>query len=619
MTAVISIRKIALTLCCTLLLTACIAEDVSMPEADRTPERSMLLELNVRASADEDGSTAAAEAEPEAYESKLHSIRIYAYTRGELVVHHHIADIDEAAAIPYTFLMDIAAKTTKEQPVNFYVIANEEGLSGLSATLKDDMSEDALNGLTFGTLNDLTDTTSMKMPNITKASYWIDMSDESSKPADGDKYPDHAGHTAVARVYKDNNGVIGDELTTTDEKGNTVSAGSIPFLLERPTSKLRIFAASLDANTNNKMTIVSAKLIGGQAPTSSWLFAHSDAALLAREYETIDEVEITLSDESTKTTGCKYFDPDNKNDAGMRTDKTYYTEVTSRAYYPLEIPFGSEPANWESPTYYDTSGNIVTDGTGQAKGNILEIKYSFDGGVTTRTGKVYLPPMKRNHYYAVYCLMNNGGQFTIEYTVAEWEHDDDTTTNNDDWELDFAYPSYSPLFPAKYSSLSDALEAAEDGSLPNPQCWYVSTPTSKFDGCFTAKFVITAPVGVEVSPTVDKPGVDVEIWKGTEDNEYRVMEVDEDGIQTTTPVATMTVCDSSDPYILVVRPNGTAYDNGEGEAFTFNLMISWRPTWDVTESLLLLINQGANGGVLWKGSGDKTNMIEIEYLTGAPE
>ncbi len=582
--------NIILTVCCVMLLTACIAEDPSSIGGYQDGENSMLLELNVNSRTVDANGNVLTEIEPEGYEKQLYSLRIYAYTNGELVGHHYIPNVAKDAVIPYSFLMDVTAKTTAVQPIDFYVIANEAGLGGLSASLTAEMKESVLNNMTFASLNLPSNISEMKMPNILKMRYWIDMSDEASKLAEADKYPDHAGHTIAARVYKsDANGNKGDELT--DSEGNPTA--NIPFNLERPTSKLRIFAASLDETAD--MTIVSAVLKGGTSPASAWLIPHSDRELQDRTYQTINEVQFNLTAESK--TKCKYFDPNNKDNNSERLDDANYTEITGRAYYPHEIPFGSDVKKWNEPTYYNAAGNVVTDGSGTVKGNVLEIKYSFDGGVTTRTGTVYLPPLKRNHYYAVYCLMNNSGRFTIEYAVADWDHADNGTN---DWTLDYSYPSYSPLFPISATSLEDALKK---NLFVNPQCWPVAYDSADpFKGCFTAKFVITAPNDVEVTPSVDHTGIDVEIWQGG--NKI----TNSDGTNATH----MGCCSKDNPYTIVLRPNSDAV------AGKFNLMISWKPTWNNATTHLLLINQGSGDSRLWPDSGLETDMIEVECLTQAP-
>ncbi len=592
-----------------LMLSGCVREDLSSSEDYQGDEKSMLLELNLKSRIVDASGNILTEVAPEEHEQRLHTLRIYAYTNSELVAYHFIPNIEEESALPYGFLVDVIAKSTTLQPVDFYVIANEAGLSGVTFT--ENMQEDDLNNMTFNSLNGLNDLPNMKMPNIAKMRYWIDMSNESSKLADAVKYPEHKGHTTVARVYNaKEDGSLGDEVTTTDAGGNTGSCGVVTFGLERPTSKLRIYAASLD-DESSKLTIVSAKLVGNHAPSSAWVIPHTDEQLKARAYQTIEDVGFDISDAAK--TGCAIFDPNEKENQSERLDSENYTEVTARAYYPHEIPFGSDPANWAVPTYYNADGDVVpadTEGA-IAKGNILEIQYTFDGGVTTRTGVVYLPPMKRNHYYTIFCLMNNSGRFTIEYTVADWDH----ITETNDWDLNYEYPSYSPFFPIGFASLNNAIENLGP-EMPTPQCWYVADPDNSdnlrydpqnpFAGCFKTKFVVTAPEDITLTPTINNVNVNVEIW--------------EDSTETTSGYARImngadyatTITARQEAYILVVRPKQAAAGQ------TVDLMVSWVPKWDDTESFLLLVNQGTGDGTLWADSGEETNMLRIKCLSKAP-
>ena len=87
-----------------------------------------------------------------------------------------------------------------------------------------------------------------------------------------------------------------------------------------------------------------------------------------------------------------------------RKNPENYTPVLAVPFYPFENPFGS--GDWSLP---DAEG----------RGNVLRIDYTFGGEV--RSGTVYLPPMLRNHYYAVCCLMRNDGKIAVEYLVADWD------------------------------------------------------------------------------------------------------------------------------------------------------------------------------------------------------
>ncbi len=573
-----NILKSLFALCsCVLLMTGCFKE----PFAATEEKDEILLNLSVNTRmVDEDGNVLD-EIAPEAYESNIKTLRIYAFTNRALVGHEFIEDFSETPTLPYNFMMHVASKSTTTQSVDFFVIANEAGLGG--ATFRETTSYETLENMTFSNITGLgqsTDLTGLSMPNVSKQSFILDM--EANKQPDLTKYPEHEGHTVVGQVWHAN---------ADGTKGELVENAVIPFMLHRPTGKFRIFAASLDETAT--MTILSASLVEKQSPSIAYVMPHteSDIKTLIDDFEPMSTVPITITDEA-RNKGCKYFAGD-KNNRADRLDDANYTEVTARAYYPHELPYGSEI--WSTAAYYDESGNAVTTG-GTQKGNVLHIKYSFDGGVTSRDGTVYLPPIKRNTYYAIYCLMNNTGKLTIEYKVMDWNH-----TSDNDWDMDFEYPSYSALYHVDATSFQDAVTRGLCQAT-NPECW-IAEPTTDdpYKGCFVAKFDFTGPDGATVVPAF-KEALDTEIG----------VEIYHKGS------AANTITADPDPYTLVIRPKGG--EAGLKENKTIRFAISWNAAWNNEETVLLLINQGLGGeGTLWKDSGDETNVIEIDCYTSKPK
>ncbi len=565
----------ALSTALLLAATGCIREDFP---TDCPEPKDVVLQISVNAGAP---LATKATVAPEDYEAEIHSLRIYAFTQN-LLVGHFDSKTDGMISNNngvVNFFMHVEAHTTSLQQVDFYVIANEEGLKG--TTFTENMTKAQLEGLTFSSIAGASNPTEMEMPNVAKATYTLDMSDEESEIINEGEHKDHM---KVDAIYPGAYTTVPTDVTPVN---------SITFNLERPTAKLRVFAASLDNSATSKLTILSAALVNNQAPARGYVMPHTEAELKDHEYETINRVEMELSSAAT-TTGCVYFDKS----ASDCTEETKYTEVLSRAYYPHEIPYGSEGSAdaWKSPTYYDNDGNIVAAG-GTAKGNVLEIVYSFDGGTTTRTGTVYLPPLRRNHYYAVYCLMNNAGQFTIEYRVVAWNHN----ASDHEWnDLNFEYPAYSPLFPYEATSLEDAHTS---GLFTNPECSTGNRDSSgdQFAGCFVAKFLFRGPSGIELTPTLlDAPSTfSIKVYKSND-------------MSNPLPDNKITEPDSDNPYVLVVGPPEAPDYN----TTSVSLGISWFPSWDPNTSFLLLINQGSGDERLWPGSGDETNKIEIDYSVG---
>ena len=234
----------------------------------------------------------------------------------------------------------------------------------------------------------------------------------------------------------------------------------------------------------------------------------------------------------------------------QRKDPENYTPVLNAPYYPFENPWGSNIWNVK----------------GDEQGNVLQIDYSFGEG-DARTGLVYLPPIERNRYYTVCCLMHNDGKITVEYTVADWE--------GETYPIEFDYPSYdNPITPWGSSSLPE-----EGDKYPQPTVYFNSDKTSA-TGSYSFSFKMTGPTGQKWTPTLDNPDFAVSVYQnGTEITDANKW------------VA------SPDAYEIRVR--ALKADNiGE----TVSLGISYRPSWlGENETLMLLIN-GLTNNLKWEGS-----------------
>ena len=243
-----------------------------------------------------------------------------------------------------------------------------------------------------------------------------------------------------------------------------------------------------------------------------------------------------------------------------RKNPENYTPVLAVPFYPFENPFGS--GDWSLP---DAEG----------RGNVLRIDYTFGGEV--RSGTVYLPPMLRNHYYAVFCLMRNDGKIAVEYLVADW---DDAPAWDD---MEFAYPTYdNPLMPLS-GSVAD---------MKNPTVYCSLNDTNPEAGDFSVRFRMTAPAQQEWKATLmDASPADFEV------------RVYQGGEEVTNPTA------SEEWYTITVRAL-----NPDMVGQTVRLGIAITPTWLAPgETTLLLIN-GLTDAIAWPDSGNMPEYIEIEQI-----
>ena len=460
------------------------------------------LNVGTRAVSETDGT-------PADVESAIHTLRVYAFVGGQPAGHYFTNNVED---LPHTFFMDLTFYSATTQEVDFYVVANEGAMltrgAGAPTKLSETTSESQLKAFWF---TELQDVTTYGLPMFCKQSETLDFTKVSDKTPND---PDHAGHTLLDYDIK--------------------------FELQRPVGKLGVFAAKPQGETG-ELRIKALTMKASGTLTRNYLMPQSEETLKGITSIVGDFQLEVVGDAVTAVLANDITDE-------QRKDPEYYTPVLDAPFYPFENPWGSSAWNVK----------------GDEKGNVLQVDYSFGEG-DARTGLVYLPPIKRNHYYTVYCLMHNDGKITVEYTVADWE--------GETYPIVFDYPSYeNPITPF-------------DGSLPPVGDKYPQ-PTVYFNpgensplGSYSFSFKMTGPTGQKWTPTLfDNPKFKVSVYQnGTE-----ITDADK-------WVA------SPDAYEIRVRAL-SAENVGE----TVSLGISYIPTWS-TESSLLLIN-GLTNDLKWEGS-----------------
>lgn len=248
----------------------------------------------------------------------------------------------------------------------------------------------------------------------------------------------------------------------------------------------------------------------------------------------------------------------------------------------------TKPANFtavqQSPAYLFENpwGSALWNAKGDEKGNVLQIDYAYAGDA--RTGFVYLPPIKRNNYYAIYCLFHNEGKITVSCQVLPW--------NLTQYEgVDFDYPTYSnPITPFEWTGDS------ETTIFEQPKVYY--SGVDNWDGSYSFKFSMTGPTGQHWKPTLyygegtTPEDYEVSVWKGTE-----LVQVEEgkDGY----PV-------SPEPYIIKVRAKKL-----QNVHKNVSLGISYQPAWGGPAQLLLI--NGLTGALKWKES-EYAELIKIVQI-----
>ena len=227
------------------------------------------------------------------------------------------------------------------------------------------------------------------------------------------------------------------------------------------------------------------------------------------------------------------------------------------------------------PEKLGKGGNTVTD---------TDLKYTFSltSGTTTKKYEIGIGKgqdtdqsviedynIYRNHWYRTNVnFLGWQSLIKITYEVDDWE-------DSEDYELEFAYPSYTnPIQP-------------DDGSTFDQPTVYYNSDADSDDGAFQCQFTITGPTGQVWQPTLlnTTPGdYEITVYKGTEKKNPPY------GI-------------SDDPYTLKIRAL-----KPENVNKTFELGISYTPQWNPSATSLLLIN-GTEGDTEWSGSDDPEKIV----------
>lgn len=449
-----------------------------------------------------------------AEEAALHSLRVYAFVDGRPAGHFFQ---DGGLTSPFSFMMDMTLYATTTQDVDFYVVANERAMRtpGSSVQLTEHTTEAELRNFSFTQL-----TTGNGLPMFCNQRVTIDLT------VDADDNPqDQAGH-----------------------EGHTALAQQVSLELARPMGKLGVFAAK-PAGESGTLRVTGLTLLRSGLRMLNYLMPQDEATLKEVGTKTTDQSLTVVTDAVTSELAADISSTERNNPAN-------YTPVLAVPFYPFENPWGSS----------------VWNAAGDAEGNVLRIDFEFDG--EARSGLVYLPPIKRNHYYAICCLMNNTGKITVSYSVADW-------TDGDSWDdLEFAYPTSS-----------NPVQPVDGHPMTQPTVYYQADASSR-QGTFSVLFTMSAPAGQTWHPTLlDASPTDFEV------------KVYQGGKEVTDPVA------APDPYTITVR--ALKPDN---VGTSCALGIAYMPTWNPGKSELLLINGTSSADIAWPDSGTDPEIIRITQV-----
>lgn len=516
-----SIKYIALLVLAAATLAGC----TKAPAPDLGEELNVLLQMSVgtKAVIETDGT-------PTDAESAIHTLRVYAFVDGQAAGHFYTSDYatlegaaGTASGAAKHFLMDIKMYSLGSRDVDFYVIANEDAMvtaGPAPAGFDENTTEAELNRFTFTSLN-LVNGMALGLPMCCKKTETIDFADDDSN--NPQTVPGHEGHTLLAQ--------------------------KLSFELERPVGKIGVFAAK-PIGEEGMLTITGLSVTRSRFVNFLMLPGNLESAY--NNPGSASERELTPVE-----------DPVTAEVASGETDASKYTPVQAEAYYPFENPWGS--GSWSLP--------------GDARGNILTISYKYDSDSQERTGTVYLPPIDRNTYYMVCCLLSNSGKIVVNYSVADWD-------DSELYELEFDAPEYH-MPTQSYPVVTEP--------YPDPQVYYNGDPDAK-EGTFSINFSIEGPTGQLWTPT---------LLNATEED-YEIS-VSQNGSPVDPPYR-----ESDVPYEITVR--ALRPDN---VGRTLELAISYTPQWDPAGTSLLMINGSSEDDLNWpvpEGTENPIYKIVIEQV-----
>lgn len=519
-----SIKYIALLV----LAAATVAGCTKAPAPDLGEELNVLLQMSVgtKAVIETDGT-------PTVAESAIHTLRVYAFVDGEPAGHFYTSDYatlegaaGTASGAAKHFLMDIKMYSLGSRVVDFYVIANEEAMvtaGSAPAGFDENTTEAELKSFTFTSLK-LGNGMALGLPMCCKRKETINFAEDDPNNPQTD--PGHEGHILLKQ--------------------------KLNFELERPVGKIGVFAAK-PIGEEGTLTITGLSVT--RSRFVNFLMLPDD---LEKAYGNQGSPAIRKL--------ATVVDPVTSEVVSGEADATKYTPVQAEAYYPFENPWGSS-GSWSLP--------------GDARGNKLTISYKYDTDSQERTGTVYLPPIVRNNYYMVCCLLSNTGKIVVNYSVADWDDSEPYVLEFDAPEYTLPTQSYPVVTDPPYSDM--------------PKVYYNGDPDAK-EGTFSINFSIEGPTGQLWTPTL--------LNATEEDYEISVS-------QNESPV-NPPYRESDVPYKITVR---ALRPGNVGKTLEF--AISYTPQWDPAGTSLLMINGSSEDDLNWpvpEGTENPTYKIVIEQV-----
>lgn len=335
----------------------------------------------------------ASDADGNDVETAIKDLRVYAYTEdGEngakvLRGYFHAQDVDAAATATKPLLMDIKVPfeeygTTKQ--VHFMAVANAGGMTGTDGIIISSIGRDPQTG-------------ALVLPETFGFGEFADIRYSVADQTFADGMPMYCQTSEAVEV---NLGTTQGTTTSTEpgHNGHTKLPVQVTLDMTRSLAKIMVYAAQAVDGTdvldtqNPSITIDKVTYFTEGILESGYLFPTEN---YPDDITTNDDIVFEPADGGVK----KMIGTQNTSNIGVSAN---YTPITDPYYIP------------ENPNGADT-WNQVED----TEGMVIRIDYTYTGSSST-FAYVKMPPMVRNTFYKVLCLINAAGEIEIKYIVTDW-------------------------------------------------------------------------------------------------------------------------------------------------------------------------------------------------------
>lgn len=308
-------------------------------------------------------------------ETAISTLRLYAYIDNVLSGYAYVPEYSSTDKI-YMDLKNLPSSGTKQ--VEFVAVANEGSMNGIDGI-----------DIEVGTNPDGT----ISLPsNFGRNSFGgIKYTIANQSFANG--MPMYATKTVTIDVDK-----VGNLNTADGHNGHFILQETVNLILTRSLAKIMVYAAQAVDGTdvldtqNPSITIDKVTYFTEGILESGYLFPTEN---YPDDITTNDDIVFEPADGGVK----KMIGTQNTSNIGVPAN---YTPITDPYYIP------------ENPNGADTWNQV-----GDTEGMVIRIDYTYTGSSST-FAYVKMPPMVRNTFYKVLCLINAAGKIEIKYIVTDW-------------------------------------------------------------------------------------------------------------------------------------------------------------------------------------------------------